>query len=440
MPHKSLARALAGLTLLAALVLSTATPALAFDGRGGQNVTIPAGEVVNDDLYITAQTVVVDGTIKGDLVVFASNITINGTVDGELIAAGQDVIINGTVNGDVRIAGAALEIGEKAVIGGDLVGAGASLETRPGSSIARDAVFGGGQSLLAGKVGRNGLVATGGLELSGTINGNLTAYVGNPDQSRGGSPSRYMAGTGLTIPSVETGLTIDPTGKILGNLKYTSAKEVVLPAGAVSGTVTHILPKPGPRAPAPMTPLQLAINAALDVVRLAVTLIVFGLLLGWLFPGQIKSATERIKNAPWPSLGGGILSIAAFCFSLAALFVAIIIGAILFGVLTLGSLTATVIFGGLLAMFALILGFVLVVAFVAQVIVGTLAGQLILSRFSAELAANKYWPMVLGVVLYALLVSIPVIGVLVWLVVMLFGLGVVWHFARQRMERKPVLA
>ena len=438
MPHKFLARLLAGTTLLAVLVLSTATPALAFDGRGGQTVTIAAGEVVNDDLYITAGTVVINGTVKGDVVALASTVTINGTVEGSLMAAGQDVIINGTVLGDARIAGAALFLGANAKIGGDIVGAGASLETRPGSAVARDTVFAGGQALLAGAIARNVKIATGGLEISGTVAGNVEAYVGSPDQGTGRSPSSYMENTGVAVPSVSTGLSLDPTAKIGGDLNYTSSKQFQFPAGTVTGKTTHTIPQPSRVPPQPPTLAQRAISAGLDFVRLAVTLMLFGLLLGWLFPTRLKAAAERIKTAPLPSLGSGVLSIAAWCFSVLALFIAVILGAILFGILSLGNISTTIVVVGLLAIFALIVSFWLVVLVVSQVIVGTLAGQWILGLFNTELAANKYWPMILGVVMYALLASIPVLGFLVWLVVMLLGLGALWFFGRQLFEKKPV--
>jgi len=438
--RNSLARVLAGATLLVVLLFGAVTPALAFDGRGGQTVTISAGEVVNDDLYITAQTVVINGTVKGDVVAFASSVTVNGTVEGGLFAAGQDVIVNGTVQGDVRIAGAALLIGPNAIIGGDIVSAGASLETRPGSSVARDAVFAGGQALLAGHVLRNSLIATGGLELSGTIDGNLKAYVGDPDRGRAASPSSYMTRSQVAVPAVATGLTLDPSSKIGGSLDYTSTKQFDIPAGVVTGKTTYTAPKPSRTAPLPLSPAQRVLNGGLDALRLAVTLVLFGLLLGWLFPVFLKAGTERIKNAPLPALGGGVLSIAAFCFSLLVLFIATIIGAVLFGVLTLGSLSATVVVVGLFAIFALVLGFVLVSSFVAQIIVSTLTGQWILGRIRPEWAENKYWPLVIGVLVFVILAALPYVGWLFNLIAVLFGLGALWFLGRQLLEKKPAVA
>jgi cytoskeletal protein CcmA (bactofilin family) len=78
------------------------------DTRSGDRVVIGSDEEVGDDLYVFANEVVVDGTVRGHLVAFGSKITVNGTVEGDLIAAGQAVEIGGTVGDDSRIAGQTL--------------------------------------------------------------------------------------------------------------------------------------------------------------------------------------------------------------------------------------------------------------------------------------------------------------------------------------------
>jgi cytoskeletal protein CcmA (bactofilin family) len=437
--RKPLIRILASATVLTVLIFSIATPALAFDGRSGETVTIAAGEVVNDDLYLTAQTVVVNGTIKGDLIAFAQTITVNGTVEGDLMAAGQAVIINGTVKDDVRIAGAALLIGEKAKIGSDLIGAGASLEIRKGSSIGQDVVFAGGQALLAGDITRNVTVASGSLELRSAVGGNVKADVGSADQGHSSGPATFMPDTGVTIPSVKSGLTIDPAAKIGGTLEYTSAKQLSIPSGVVAGKVTYTEPKIDEGTPKPLTMTERLVNGGLDIVRTIITLILFGLLLLWLFPSFIRTTTERIKAAPLPSLGWGVVNVAAFFFALLVLFVAMLVGGIAFGLLTLNGISGAIVFFSLLSIFALIVGFALAIWFVAQIIVSILGGQLILARIKPELAENKYWPLVIGVLIYAILVAIPIFGSLIWWGVVLLGLGALWHFGREMLAKKPAV-
>src|SRR5919108_4727578 len=142
-------------SLLALLVLIFTTPASAFDGRSGENIVIQSDEVVNDDLYVTAGTFVLDGTVNGDLIAMGQTLTINGQVDGDVMAAGQTILVNGTVTGAIRMAGSVLLLDEQAHIGGDIIAAGYSLESWGGSVIGQDLVFTGAQILLAGDVARN---------------------------------------------------------------------------------------------------------------------------------------------------------------------------------------------------------------------------------------------------------------------------------------------
>ena len=433
---KNSTRILLSSVLLAVLVLSIAAPVAAFDGRGGDDVVIAKADVVNDDLYVGANKFTLDGTVNGDVLAGGETITINGTVDGDVLAAGQTVIINGTVTGSVRVAGGALLIGENAKIGRDLIGAGGSLETRKGSSIGQDAIFFGGQALLTGDITRNVKLFAGGGELQGSIGGNLEAQVGGDDYS-GPGPRSYLTQSPISIPDVKNGLTIDPAAKIGGKLTYTSAKELAIPGGVVAGAVTRLEPVARPVVAQP-TPAQILINGALDVVRRMVTLILLGLLLGWLFPTFISMNINYVRAAPLPSFGWGVVSIAAFFFALFVLMVGTILGAILLGVLTLGSLSGTVVFLGLLGLSVLIFGFVIATTFVAQIVISILSGKLILEKVKPEWADHKVWPLVIGIVIFALLAAIPYLGGLVNLVVVLLGLGALWFYGSKLMTKPAV--
>ena len=71
-------RLLIGIVLILVLGL-IAAPIRAADTRGGEQVVIDRNEVIGDDLYLAANTVTINGTVKGDVVAMASQITINGT-------------------------------------------------------------------------------------------------------------------------------------------------------------------------------------------------------------------------------------------------------------------------------------------------------------------------------------------------------------------------
>ena len=442
------------LVLLALVTLTAVTPAYAFDGRSGDTVVIQSGDVINDDLYVGANQFTLDGTVNGDVIAGGQMITINGTINGNLIAAGQTVVINGTVTGAARIAGNVLFIGDKANIGKDVIGAGYSLEVRKGSTIGRDVVVAAGQVLLAGNVTRNVLVGTGGLEIAGNVGGNVKADVGEANQSQAGPPpTMFMGGQStVPIPLVKTGLTIDPSAKIAGNLDYTQNNDLTFPAGVVSGKISRTTPPVNQAAGARgtsefvETPAQKVGNWSLNLLRSLVTLILIGLLLLWLIPALIKKPTEKLEAKPWPSLAWGVVAYAAFFFAILLILFVLILGGILFGVLTLGSLSGTVIWLGILALFALIVGFVLVTSFIAKVVFGMALGKWILVQLKSPLAEHRFWPMVIGVaitVAVIALLSFPLIpGFLGWLfnfLVILLGLGAVWLWGRDAFAKKPAL-
>jgi cytoskeletal protein CcmA (bactofilin family) len=434
------------LTLL--LALTVVTPAYAFDGRGGDRVVIEAGEVINDDLYVGAQEFVLDGTVNGDLIVFAQTVTINGKVDGDLMAAAQTVAVNGEVTGTIRMAGSILQVGEKAQIGLDIVSAGYSLENRPGSTIGQDLVFAGGQILLDGAVDRNVQVATGAFELRGNVGGDVTAEVGEADRGRAGPPPAwFMPRSALSAPNVKPGLTIDPSAQVAGNFKYTQSKDVTVPAGVVGGDVTRTEPRANASARREETTTQKITRWGLNFIRNSITLILIGLLMLWLFPFFMRGLSDQLQAKPLPSLGWGAVAWAAFFFALLLIAALTAIAGLFFGVLTLGQLTGTVVWLGLLTVLGLIIGFVLVTTFVAKIVFGVALGKWIFTQVHSPLAEHRYWPMIVGVLITLVittLLSFPLIpGFLGWLlnfVIVLLGLGALWLWTRERtMRPAPVV-
>ncbi len=426
------------MTLLVLLLAVFVTPVYAFEDRTGDFVTIGAGEVIDDDLYVAAQVFTLDGSVTGDLVVFAQTITINGNIGGDLIAAGQTVIINGQVGDDARIAGAGLQLGDQAVIGDDLVAAGASLETRTSSSVAGELVVGAGQALLSGNVAGDVLAGTGGLELRGSTGGNVQAYVGEGDEN---APpmNMYFTNSPITIPNLRPGLKVTDEASITGNLIYSSGRDISIPEGVVRGQISRIEP---PVDQTKVTPAQTkqtnrVLDWGADLLRSMVTLILFGLLLVWIAPGFLSSLSEKIKTRIAPSLGWGVVAYAAFFFAMLVIIIAMILGGVVFGFLTLGSITATIIFVGLAALFALALGFILTATFLTKITVGATLGKWIFTLAKSNLVENRYWSMVLGVVIIAIMVALPLIGWLVGLVILFLGLGALWLWGRDHFIRQP---
>lgn len=433
-------KALAVLLLFAILALTFPRSAQAFDGRTGEVVEIKPGEIIADDLYVSANQFTLDGIIQGDLVVTGTIITINGKVEGDLIAAGQTIVINGTVADDARIAGAVLQVGDKASIGDDLVAAGASLELQEGAKVGGELAMGAGQALLAGEVTSNAMIGTGALELRGRFGGNVIAEVGDPEQDpsdAGGPPmstflSMFMQESQVSIPDVKPGLSISDDARIAGNFEYVQTKKVDVPANVVGGNVTHKKPviDPATVEVKPTRP-QLILNWVLDLLRSIVTLVLFGLLLGWLAPAFTGKLIEKARVKPVASLGWGIVTYAAFFFATLVVLVAMILGAVIFGALTLSSVSTTIVWIGILAIFALAVLFALAVAFGSKIVVAWLGGKLLLGKLNPALADHKFAPLILGVFILAVLMALPYIGWFFSLLAALVGLGAIWMWGSE---------
>ena len=418
----------AGLISLICLVLFTLVPAaLAFETREGDNIVIGAGEVIEDDLYVGANTFTLDGTIKGDLIVFGSTVEINGTVEGDLLAAGQTVVVRGTVTDDVRIAGQALILDSDAQVGDDVLAAGFSIEDKKGSSVGGDFIYVGYQALLAGDVAEDARVAVGGLQLSGSIGGDVKAEVGEPGE--GPPPMFFMPGV-PSMPSVPLGLTVDEGAHIGGKLDYTSASEWSIPAGVVAGAIMRHEPEVEVEEEVVVSPARRAAGWFLGHLRRLVTLLLVGLLMVWVVPSWTEKATGALRAKPLPSLGWGVVSIAVFILALLVILIATILIAVVLGVITLGGLAGTTAWTGGLTMALLAFFFSIVVAYVTKVVVSFLGGRLILARLKPDWAEGRIWPLVVGVVLFVIITAIPILGWLVNLVVVLLGLGALWLLGR----------
>jgi hypothetical protein len=434
------------LVLTTLFALTFAAPVRAFDGRGGDRVVVGSDEVVDDDLYVGAQEFILEGTVNGDLIAFAQTVTVNGTVNGDLISAGQTLIVNGKVTGAIRVAGSVLFVGENANIGADIVSAGYSLEVRKGSAIGKDLVFAGGQILLAGDVARNVQVAASAFELRGKVGGDVKAELGVTNQVQvGPSPTMFMPQSVISAPSLKPGLMIDPAARIKGDLEYVQDKKLTLPAGIVGGDIQYTVFVPSVTGATEPTLAQKVLKWALDFLRSSIAHILVGLLLLWLFPAFVKGLSEKLRTRFWPSLGWGAVSWVVFFVALLLIVFATIAGGIVFGVLTLGQITGTIVWLGILALFALIVGFVLVTTFLAEVVFGNALGKWILTSAHSSLAEHRYWPMVIGLLItltVIALLSFPAIpGFLGWLVnfvVILFGLGTLWIWGRDRMVKKQI--
>jgi cytoskeletal protein CcmA (bactofilin family) len=449
MKHGRVFTSLSVVAVVLVLLLAATGSASALEQRTGQTVVIEAGEVINDDLLVSAQTFVLNGTVKGDIIAVGQTMTIGptGVVEGDLMAAGSEVVIEGTVMDDARIAGAALTLGSGAQVGDDLMGAGYSLETAPDSTVGGSLFFFGAQALLAGSVKEDARAGVGGLSLQGQVGGDVEATVGSPQETPAFSPFNFIPDM-PRVPTIPYGLTIGPGASIGGSLDYTAPQEASIPPGVVKGQVNYTQTAPRPESRPALQPSVpptralrfpsaglLALAWLLGLVRNMATLLIVGLLLAWLAPGLARRGSELVRTKPGPALGWGV--VAFFGVWIAAAVIVFVAGAIglLLAVFTLFKLAALVFSVGLLLAAMLVVAYVIAAGLLAKIIVGYLIGRLILPRLDPATGAGRVWPLVLGLVILAIVFSIPCLGWLGNLIVVLFGLGAIWLLVSESMRR-----
>ena len=309
-------------------------------------------------------------SVDGDLYVIAGTVTVDGTVDGDLTAFGGQVQLNGTVTGDVLAAGGTVSISGE--VAGDVRVAGGQVTLN--GPVGEDVIAAGGQATLQGGAAIEGdLVVSGGqVSMGGAVAGNVEANAGTYDR---------------------TGTVGGTENVVRGEIEADDEDEAD----------------------------DLA-DDALDALRHFLVLLLLGAALLWLLPRLLGSAETALRERPAASLGYGVLGFIGYVVLMVLAIILIVLLAILFGVLQLGALVAIEIIGGLLAIFVVSFGFVLAVAFVADLVVG-----LGIARLVARNPEAGWWQrfglLAVGIAVVVIVTSLPIIGGIAKLLVVLFGLG-----------------
>lgn len=381
---------------LTALLSTLTLPALAATMQAGENVKL-TGPIL-DNAYMVGSKVTVDQSIKGDLVTAAGNILVQSRVEEDILAAGGTVFIDSNVGGDVRVVGGTLVIG--GTIGGDLMAAGGNITLLDGASVGGDVVMGGGDMNLGGTIGGNVTIRGGNVSMGSQVKGNVDIRA---DQL---TITGTVDGTSLLAA---TTISVAPAAKLMRDVRYWSElKEQQFASGQsqIHGKATfdpslailqNLQENSGRAAGAAMIT---AVIGAGGFLLLSATLLI--LLLALLTQTFFTDAAKFLQKRPWTSFLYGFLFFAATPVAALLFFISIIGIPIAF-------------FIGSLYLFAIL--------FAKPVAAIALARTL-------ELKRGAKWgkPMVIlmSALLYLALKIIslvPVVGWMICLVVVLFGVG-----------------
>lgn len=369
--------------ILAGLLLVTVTAAAAQDPNldfGG-------------DHYAAGQNIVVQAPVQRDAFMAGNDVTLNAPVSGDAHLAGFDVNVSAPVSGDVYAMGFSVDVTDE--VGGDVTAAGNSVTLRATSTVGGNARLAAQNVTIATPIGGSVLISAQTLTLDAPIAGDLSFF----GESISFAPGAKVGGQ-FTIQAPEA-IAVPATVAAADRVAFTqfAPPDYMSEAGksAAESVVSRFWPG-----------VWLALSGWLVLVIIGAALIA-------LMPKGLASMQAVSETRPFRKLGLGILALASL-LGLVPVFVLTLVGII--------ALPVVLVVVGI----GCLLGYLAGVYFV---------GLRILKAFT-HVDTNLRRVVVLAVALPAagLVGLIPVVGWLLTLTLLVFGLGVMAAVLMVRWSRK----
>jgi cytoskeletal protein CcmA (bactofilin family) len=375
----ALALVLAG--FCAALVLQPAS-ALASEARKGESVGVSRDETIKGDIFLFGDRVRVDGTVDGDVFLFGHNANVNGHVKGDIIAFAQILDVSGDVDGNIRAFTNTMTI--RGTVAKNVLTFDELMNLEAAADVGGSLTIFTENLNLEGSLGRDILIFAKHFTLSGKVGGGIR-----------------MKGDALTINS---------NAQVDGPIRYEGNREAEVATGAklASPVEFHKLEH---------KPRYMQGHYYVWRVIWTAAFILFGVVLFLLMP---KFAEETIAAAELYGAPIGLGVLVFFGVPIAAIIACITVVGIPLGVLA----------GG----------FWFLMLCTAEIVVGTVVGNLILGK--AHDTAGLIGRMALGFVLvrlvYTGLEQVHVIGLLAGLGILMWGMGAISLALYRRLQ--PTIA
>jgi len=380
---------------MAFLTLAVSSAALAAEFTADEIYRLAEGETVDDDLYIAATAIYINGTVKGDLLAGATYIEIgpSGVVEGDLWAAANGVVIHGTVLDDLRAAGSGVEL-TGTVADDAFLGAGGGQTTIP-TGVGSQAVTGGLN--VTGEVGGDIYVGAAEADISGAVGGDLFGALG----------MLYLSGTVGGDVDIQVGeFTVTDAARIGGELSYAAPEQRQIPAG-VARDIQYEAP------PASESAGGTIVGAIFGWIFRTLAIGIGVAILGWLLlrlrPNILVRPAAAIQSSPVETGLYGLLAAVVLIF---------------IPIASLSLVAFTWAFWGVLpaiATFIFLVASSALVWFLSPLLTGYWLGEKIGERLGGD-----YSPLLLllmGALLIVVLGRLPVLGWLVYLLSFLLALG-----------------
>jgi hypothetical protein len=369
---------------------------------------IPVGSVVDQDVILSGSEIVIDGTVNGDVLAMGQLVTVNGTINGSLYSAAEILTISGKVSGSVYSAGGTLRLKPEAKLDRSAFFAGGLLDFQSGSSVSRDLY-----SLALGA------------QFNGTITRDTRAIIGPSELFKG-----FLNVTGIQMPVITLPIPAPaPAATPAASILSASMLPVSIPSLAFEPVNNFY-------------PLSISKDLATfdwtawikSVLKTMAELLLVGALLAWLASGVLAKIKNQGTRHPWQSLFYGLCAmVVVFSGLVLALTMVIMLGSF-FNWVSLTTIAWITWVGGSAIVITAASLYFFVLVIVSKLVAAYLVGSWLMSKLAPHTNAFPLWSILIGIVLYSLLISIPSLGGLIALFATLFGMGACWLWLRGRIN------
>ncbi len=370
--------------------------------------SVAEGETIDKNIVLNGTDVTIDGTVNGDVIAFGMNITVDGQVNGDLFVFAEKILINGQVTNNIIAAGGLIELGPEAQITRDLYFAGARLALIDGSSIKRDLYSLCLDAQISGEIGRDIQAIIGPLQIVNLFFGplkdriSLIGAVAPVEVAQANTPHLAGIGVGLLAPSY---------------IWQTGGSETVQQAGQID---TERLGEWGTA-----------------LLRHLAALLALGLLAFWLVPMPLNWASDNIRVKPWRTALLGFVYFVGGWLAAIILLILVVMLALFFYSISLPNLGFLVGTLGILGVGLAAVVFWFSIIYLSKIVVANLISRLFLDRYAPQYTRSYLWPLLLVIVLYTLVASIPYLGWVIATLATFIGLGGIWAMNAPFLSKSP---
>jgi hypothetical protein len=406
----------------------------------GDRCDIPVERTITGNLLVLCRTLTLEGHVTGNLIGAATSAIINGQVDGDVYMLAGQLDVGGTIGEDLHFAGIVMRVHPETNFvdeDSDLLTASVSTTIQEGAVVPGSVLGLGYQFLMQGEVGGEMSFWGSSLTLDGTMGGDVDAEVGdaNADVSQ---LQTLLIPFPVDITLVRPGLYVTDKAHVNGQLTYSGPSEAEIPAGALAQDpiFTPVVVQPNFTTLGEQDQSRGVSIYITQVVREFFTLGVIGFLGLLVIPRGLQTPLRSLQARPLACLGVGLL---AFIVYFVAVPFAILLSLLLIFAISLlqvseltfavGTILGVLDIGGSSILF-------FIVIFVSRVIICLAIGRAVTRALLNDGSTGRaiFLSLLIGVILLALVASLPVVGWVINALALFLGLGAILTYLQAQAE------